>query len=224
MSGGVAPIPLPTQNPPLNLRRGLLSFQNLNAAALALILSASGMVGVQDIAFVLLSLFYIFFLSKFAFPTLSTTPPPPIFSDHQRLLTLYVSIGALIGLLLPVAYILHGAIEGDKNGIKSAAPHAFLMASQVLVEAVTFSGGFSLPVRVFVPVVYNAMRMYAILDWVKVEMMRGDEGGSGRRLVVGRSIAVANMVFWGFNLFGFLLPVYMPKAFKKYYTDNDKDS
>ncbi|KAI3731322.1 hypothetical protein L1987_62510 [Smallanthus sonchifolius] len=216
MSGGVAPLPLPNEKPSFNLRRGFLSFQNLNAAALIIILAASGMVGIQDIAFVLLSFVYMFFIAKIAFPTLSTTPDPPIFSDHQLLLTVYVSIGALIGLILPVAYIVHGVLEGDKEGIKAAVPHVFLLACQVLMEAVSFSGGFSLPVRVFVPVVYNAMRMYAILDWVKSEMMKGS---------VGRGIAMGNMVFWGFNLFGFLLPVYLPKAFKKYYADNkDKDS
>lgn len=87
------------------------------------------------------------------------------------------------------------------------------------MEGVTFSGGFSLPVRVFVPVVYNSMRMYAILDWVKEEVMKEDreEYGSERRLLVGRGLAIANMVFWGFNLFGFLLPFYLPRAFKKYY-------
>ncbi|KAI3817997.1 hypothetical protein L1987_11799 [Smallanthus sonchifolius] len=156
------------------------------------------------------------------------SPPPryPIFSDHQLLLTVYVSIGALIGLILPVAYIVHGVLEGDKEGIKAAAPHVFLLSCQVLMEAVTFSGWFSLPVRVFVPVVYNAMRMYAILDWVKSEVMKGNEGEyvNGRRLLVGRGLAMGNMVFWGFNLFGFLLPVYLPKAFKKYFADKDKDS
>ncbi|KAL8217927.1 hypothetical protein R6Q57_021300 [Mikania cordata] len=224
MSGGVAPIPLPNEKPSFNPRRGLLSFQNLNAAALTVILAASGMIGVQDVIFVLLSFLYMFILAKIAFPTLSTTPAPPIFADHLHLLTVYVSIGAIVGLILPVAYIFHGVLEGDKEDVKAAAPHVFLLASQVLMEAVSFSGGFSLPIRVFVPVVYNSMRMYAIMDWVQHEMTKVNEGeyGSSRRLKVGRGLAMANMVFWGFNLFGFLLPVYLPKAFKKYY-DADKD-
>lgn len=120
-------------------------------------------------------------------------------------------------------------LTGDKEGIKAAAPHVFLLACQVFMEGVTFSGGFSLPIRVFVPVVYNAMRMYAILDWVKSEMLKVNEveHGSSSRLFAGRSLAIANMVFWGFNLFGFLLPFYLPRAFKKYYAASslkNKDS
>nr|XP_043616190.1 uncharacterized protein LOC122588116 [Erigeron canadensis] len=205
--------------------------------AITIILSFSGLIGFQDITFVILSSFYMFFLSKFAFPTLSTTPAPPVFARHQRLLTAYVSVGALIGLVLPIAYIVHGVLLGDKEGVKAAAPHVFLLASQVLMESVTFSGGFSLPIRVFVPVCYNAMRMYAIMDWVKSEIMKGlndnydeklvvENGISERRLFFGRCLAFGNLVFWGFNLFGFLVPFYLPKAFKKYYDDvgDDNDS
>ncbi|CAH1430291.1 unnamed protein product [Lactuca virosa] len=229
MSGGVAPITLTNEEKPsLRRRQGFLSFNQLNALALIVVFSASGMVGVQDFAFVLISFFYMFFIAKVAFPTLSSNPEPPVFAEHKRLLTIYVSVGALIGLFLPVVYILHGVLEGDKEGIKAAAPHVFLLASQVFMEGVTFSGGFSLPIRVFVPVVYNSMRMSAILDWVKNEMMKENtvDHGSSRRLYAGRLLAMANMVFWGFNLFGFLLPFYLPRAFKKYYgsSHNNKDS
>ncbi|GJU88193.1 hypothetical protein Tco_1300616 [Tanacetum coccineum] len=228
MSGGVAPTSLTTEKPILRLTHGLVSFHNVNAVALTIILTFSGMIGAQDLVFVLLSFFYMFFIAKFAFPTLSKSVDPPIFADHGKILNIYVSIGAIIGLVLPVAYMVHGVLEGDKEGIKAAAPHVFLLASQVFMESVTFSGGFSLPVRVFVPVVYNAMRMYAILDWVKSEIMKVNEGefGSEKRLLFGRVLAMVNLVFWGFNLFGFLLPIYLPKAFKKYYasSDNSKDS
>ncbi|KAK1415242.1 hypothetical protein QVD17_31018 [Tagetes erecta] len=206
-----------------NLRQGLFSFQNLNAITLIIILAASGMVSFQHIAFVFFCFFYIFFLANFSFPTLSTNPEPPIFTTtQQRILTIYVSFAALIGLILPVAYIVHGALkddDDDKGGAKAASPHVFLLASQVLMEGVTFYGGFSLPIRVFVPVVYNAVRMYAILDWLMSELvMKGRN-----RVTVGISLAMVNLVFWGFNLFGFLLPVYLPKAFKNYYADKDKD-
>lgn len=113
MSGVVAPIPLTNEKPSLRLRYGLLSFQNLNAVAIAVLLAASGMIGVQDVVFVLLSFFYMFFIAKVAFPTLSTDPEPSVFAEHKRLLTVYVSVGALIGLLLPVVYIVHGVLEGD---------------------------------------------------------------------------------------------------------------
>ncbi|OVA14016.1 hypothetical protein BVC80_1787g92 [Macleaya cordata] len=215
---------LPTQIP--KTHRGLLSFRQLNALAVIIVLSASGMVSLQDFSFVILSVFYIFFLSKVSFPPQNPSiENPPIFGEKNRILGIYVSIGALIGLLLPIAYIFHGIIEGDKEGIKAAAPHVFLLSSQVFMEGLTFSNRFSLPIRVFVPVCYNAMRVLTIMDWLKAEIGKADEvfSGSERRLYVGRALALANMVFWCFNLFGFLLPVYLPRAFKRYYGYKVKD-
>ncbi|KAJ9553197.1 hypothetical protein OSB04_017242 [Centaurea solstitialis] len=219
MSAGAAPIALTNEKPSIGGRQGFFNFNQLNSLALMVVLAASGMVAFQDFAFVLLSFFYMLFISKVAFPALSSAPEPPVFGNNSRLLTVYVSVGAVVGLLLPVAYMVHGVLEGDKEGIKAAAPHVFLLASQVFMEGVTFSGEFSLPIRVFVPVVYNSMRMYAILEWLKNEIAKvnKEHHGSIRRLQVGRGLAIANMVFWSFNLFGFLLPFYLPKAFKKYY-------
>ncbi|MCD7461704.1 hypothetical protein HAX54_046838 [Datura stramonium] len=109
--------------------------------------------------------------------------------------------------------------RADTEGIKAAAPHVFLLASQVFMEGVTFTDGFSLPVRVFVPVFYNSRRIFTIMEWLSSEISKVDQeyGGDMRRVYMGRALAAANMAFWCFNLFGFLLPVYLPKAFKMYY-------
>lgn len=138
----------------------------------------------------------------------------------MKILRLYVLVGAIVGLFLPIAYIFHCIFEGDKEGIKAATPHVFLLSSQVFMEGVAFSSGFSLPVRVFVPVCYNARRIFTIVDWLRSEFSQvGEEyAGSNIRLYVGRGLAIGNMAFWCFNLFGFLLPVYLPKAFRKYYS------
>ncbi|KAG4121146.1 hypothetical protein ERO13_D11G188266v2 [Gossypium hirsutum] len=50
-------------------------------------------------------------------------------------------------------------------------------------------------------------------------MVDNEYAGSGKRVYVGRVLALANMGFWCFNLFGFWLPVYLPKAFKMYYSE-----
>ncbi|KAL1813801.1 hypothetical protein ACET3Z_023866 [Daucus carota] len=198
------------------------SLQQLNALAVIIVLSASGMVSIQDFAFVVFTLFYMYFISKVAFPTFSSSAEPPVFGEKNRILGLYVFIGALIGLFLPIAYIFEGVVEGDKEGIQAAVPHVFLLASQVFMEGVAFSDRFSLPIRVFVPVVYNSARIFTIMDWLRTEISKGHRefSGSERRLVVGRGLAVANLAFWCFNLFGFLLPFYMPKAFKAYYSSS----
>ncbi|KAL5727432.1 hypothetical protein ACHQM5_000630 [Ranunculus cassubicifolius] len=195
------------------------SLRQLNSLAVIVVLSASGMVSITDFSFVVFSFIYIFFLSKIAFPSLPTSIATPIFGEKNRMLGIYVMVAALIGLFLPIMYIFHGIIEGDKHGIKAASPHVFLLASQVFMEGLAFSGEFSIPIRVFVPVFYNTKRVFSIVDWLRAEIEKKDVEDSGDeiRLYVGRALAVANMAFWCFNLFGFLLPVYLPRAFKNYY-------
>ncbi|KAF8365172.1 hypothetical protein HHK36_001160 [Tetracentron sinense] len=232
MSGGVGPTPtygdisLPKEEDstsiPKNTRRSYLTFRHFNCVAIIIVLSASGMVSIEDFGFLLFSLIYIFIISKVAFPTLAPSKElePPVFDKNNKLLGIYFSIATLIGLFLPIGYILDGIFEGDKEGIKAAAPHLFLLCSQGFMEGVTFTSWFSTPIRVFVPVFYNSRRIFAIVEWLRSEIAKvdGDEfKGYARRLYFGRGLAVANLILWCYNLFGFLLPVYLPRAFKRYY-------
>ncbi|KAK1431719.1 hypothetical protein QVD17_08292 [Tagetes erecta] len=209
--------------PKSNLHRGIFSFQQLNALAIAIVLSASGMVAIEAFAFVIFSFFYMYFLSKVAFPTLPPTRNNNNVDDDEKnkLLGFYSFAGVVFGLFLPVAYIFEGIVEGDKEGIKAATPHVFLLASQLFLEGVAYSDRFSVPMRVLVAVVYNSTRIFSLMEWVRSEISKVEQEfhGSGRRLVMGRILAVANLVYWSFNLFGFLLPYYLPKAFKGYYSD-----
>ncbi|CAA3000535.1 uncharacterized protein LOC111393240 [Olea europaea subsp. europaea] len=209
----------PTKNP--QTRRGFFTFRQLNALAVIIVLSASGMVSIEDFAFVIFSIIYMYFMSKTAFPATSSLPHPRVFGETNKILSIYVFFAAVIGLFLPIAYIFKGIFEGDKEGIKAAAPHVFLLSSQVFMEGVSFSGNFSLPIRVFVPVFYNSRRIFTIVEWLRSEISKveAEYGGSSRRLYIGRALAIVNMAFWCFNLFGFLLPVFLPKAFKIYYSD-----
>ncbi|AES62505.1 hypothetical protein MtrunA17_Chr1g0202951 [Medicago truncatula] len=201
-------------------KTSFLSFRQLNCLAVVVVLSASGMVSPEDFGFVLFSVIYMCFISKVAFPSHPSKEQPPIFTQQIKILKIYVFIGAIIGLYAPIAYILHGIFEGDKEGIKAATPHVFLLASQVFMEGVAFSNGFSSPIRAFVPVIYNSRRIFTIVDWLRDEISKvGEEhSGSYKRIYAGRALAVANMAFWCFNLFGFLIPVYLPRVFKAYYS------
>ncbi|KAL2324550.1 hypothetical protein Fmac_023608 [Flemingia macrophylla] len=204
------------------LKAGFLSFRQLNCLALVIVLSASGMVSLEDFAFVVFSIVYMYFMSKMAFPSLHSSKEPLVFDPQKKILRIYVFIGAIIGLYTPIAYILQGIFEGDQEGIQAAAPHVFLLASQVFMEGVAFSGRFSTPIRAFVPVFYNSRRIFTIVDWLRSEIYKG-HSGSDKRIYVGRALALANMAFWCFNLFGFLLPVYLPKVFKLYYSGHKED-
>ncbi|KAJ7974166.1 Transmembrane protein [Quillaja saponaria] len=202
-------------------KAGFPSIHHLNALAVIIVFSASGMVSPQDFAFVVFSIIYMYFISKVAFPTLHPAEKEPtVFNPQNKILPFYVLTGAIVGLLLPIAYIIEGIFLGDKEGIKAAAPHVFLLASQVFMEGIAFSGRFSIPIRVFVPVFYNSRRIFTIVDWLRNEISKVDEqlSKSTRRHYIGTGLAIVNMAFWSFNIFGFLLPIYLPKAFKIYYS------
>ncbi|KAL3653702.1 hypothetical protein CASFOL_003383 [Castilleja foliolosa] len=192
--------------------RSFFTFRQLNVLSIMIVLAASGTVSAADLAFVVFSLIYMYFISRIAFPVTSPCADPPVFGEKNTILGLYVSFAAVIGLLLPIAYIFEGIYAGDRERIKAAAPHLFLLASQVFMEGVSFWGNFSLPIRVFVPVFYNSKRIFTIAEWLGSEFSKVDEGYGGstvKRLYVGRTLAAANMAFWCFNLFGFLLPVFL---------------
>lgn len=95
---------------------GYFTFRQLNALAATVVLAASGMVGVEDFAFVLFSLVYIHLISRIAFPILSPNAESPVFASNNKILGIYVSVGALVGLFLPIVYIFEGIFEGDKEG------------------------------------------------------------------------------------------------------------
>ncbi|KAK7315068.1 hypothetical protein VNO77_33600 [Canavalia gladiata] len=247
MSGGVGPtgcdISLPKEQevnykeqqdqslknpnkPTTQYKVGFLTFSQLNSLAVVIVLSASGMVSPEDFAFVFFSLIYMYFISKVAFPNLHPSRDNQVFNPQNKLLSLYEFLGAFIGLFTPIAYILEGVFEGDKEGIKAAAPHVFLLASQVFMEGLASSHKFSIPIRAFVPVFYNSRRIFTIVDWLRSEIYKTNEehSGSAWRIYVGRVLAIANMAFWCFNLFGFLLPVYLPKVLKMYYSSGSKEN
>ncbi|XP_047161660.1 uncharacterized protein LOC124831645 [Vigna umbellata] len=203
---------------------GFLSFTQLNSPAVVIILSSSGNVSHEDFAFVFFSLFYMYFIAKVAFPSLNPSKDPQVFNSQSKLLQLYALTGATIGLFTPIANILEGVFEGDKERIKAATPHVFLLASQVFMEGVASSQKFSAPIRALVPAFYNSRRIFSIVDWVRSEVykMNQEHSGSAWRVTVGRALAMTNMAFWSFNLFGFMFPFYLPKVLKAYYSQNNE--
>ncbi|OAY67459.1 hypothetical protein ACMD2_06695 [Ananas comosus] len=128
-----------------------------------------------------------------------------------------------------MAYIAHGLLlssDDDDNGaLAAAAPHLFLLAAQLFLEGAAAASGFSLPAFAAVPIAYNSRRMFALADWVRREAARAADGPgvSTLQVLAGRVLASANLVFWAFNLFGFLLPIYLPWALKTHYSAHYKD-
>ncbi|KAF0928606.1 hypothetical protein E2562_006047 [Oryza meyeriana var. granulata] len=230
MSGGVGPtcgggITLPSTGAPLpplhptptsptarpHHHYYLFSIKQLNSFGAAAVLAFSTTVPLSDIAFALLVIPYLVILSVIAFPQRPGKPNPaaPVFPGRGRLLLrVHDAVGFLVGAALPALYILDGLRAGDTAGVAAASPHAFLLAAQIFTEGLAAAW----PGR--------ARRMFAASEWLRQEMEKRDQfGGVGgaravarRRVLAGRVLAVANLAYWGVNLFAFLLPFYLPKA------------
>ncbi|XP_039050679.1 uncharacterized protein LOC120191860 [Hibiscus syriacus] len=202
-----------------------LSLRQLNCLAVMFILTARGMISLEDLAFVVFSIVYMHLLFKVAFPRNAPLKDCIVFDQRNKIFRSYMTFSAFIGLYFSVAYIIHG-IRGVNQPSRArprgegSGPHLFLVTSQVFMEGVAFTDRYSIPVQVFVPVLYNSRRIFTLVEWVRSEFSKVDnEHASSNRVYVGRVLALANMGLWCFNLFGFLLPVYLPRAFKKYYTE-----
>lgn len=203
---------------------GSVSFLQIQMIAYIVVFSVSGVVPFTDMAFVVFATIYVLVLSRSVFPPLGQGLPPPVFRSHG-LFRLWVMLGTVIGLFLPLAYVLGGFSRGDHMAVQGATPHLFLLASQMLTE--NFMAGlsfFSLPIRALTPILYSARRLVSIGAWIRKVFATPvpaatllETGIAAQWPLFGRCLALANLLFWSLNLFGFLIPFFLPRAFKKHY-------
>jgi hypothetical protein len=122
----------------------------------------------------------------------------------------WLRTGELFGYFLPLLALATGFADQCVTNIPARlvpsyvtmthmATSMFLICCQVMTEAATKRCGAPLPLRIFVPVAYNAVRMGPLYNWMLAgwDVMRLWE----------KMLALGNFVYWGTNLFGFLLPV-----------------
>jgi hypothetical protein len=149
-------------------------------------------------------------------------------ASPYRLFQAYVVLGTTVGLFLPLAHVLGGFARGDDAAVRSATPHLFLLSCQILTENVAGSlGAFSPPVRALVPLLYTVRRVFVIVDWVYdvwANRTLNQAATPQERLWVwfGRYLAAANLVYFSANLFVFLIPKFLPRAFDKYFRMRDE--
>lgn len=112
----------------------------------------------------------------------------------------WLRLGAIVGLILPLASVL-GYGFGPKKDLVSAALAArpcFLLCCQAVTEATSRRLLAPLPLRIFIPVAYNAVRLAPLWSWALTTTPLGP---------AGRALAIANYAYWTINLFAFLLPI-----------------
>lgn len=130
------------------------------------VFSASGLVPLIDILFPIVISIYSVFLSKLVFPRYKNADLQ-VFTGN-RAFQIYVVSGTIVGLFLPLAYVLGGFARNDQESVRAATPHLFLLSCQVLSEnLVSGLEIFSLPVRALMPILYNMRRLFSLADWAE---------------------------------------------------------
>jgi hypothetical protein len=188
-------------------------------AVLAMILLLSGYVRPLDVLLVSFLTGYFLILGMVArslrvdnvTPVLPALPPqghvPTLVSNplgytftNSRQYDLFLKCGVLVGLLAPILACLRYTLEHQTVAARACARPIFFLCFQALSEAVSRSRRVMtpLPIRILIPVAYNAVRLGYLWNWSFCPANLG---------WVGRSLALANLMYWALNLFGFLLPV-----------------
>ncbi|MCO5562155.1 hypothetical protein L7F22_015781 [Adiantum nelumboides] len=141
----------------------------LQLVAFIVVFSASGLVPLLDIVFPVFVTTYLATLSKFVFPSHHKEGGRMEIFHGSRNFQLYVMLGTVIGLFLPLAYVLGGFARGDRSAVKACTPHLFLLSAQILSEnLVSNLGVWSPPVRAFLAAIYNARRIFSLAHWVDI--------------------------------------------------------
>ncbi|KAL3511465.1 hypothetical protein ACH5RR_030866 [Cinchona calisaya] len=210
---------------------GSLRVIELQLVAFIMVFSASGLIPLLDIVFPAFATAYLIALSRFAFPSrcrIATGTSSPEIFQGSRLFRFYVVVGTTLGLFLPLAYVLGGFARGDEHAVRSATPHLFLLSFQILTENIISGLSlFSPPVRALVPLLYTVRRIFVIIDWIQDVWLNKTLPANAVLQDIawfwfGRGLAAANFVYFSINLFGFLIPRFLPRAFERYFSEKDE--
>ncbi len=112
----------------------------------------------------------------------------------------WLKLGVILGYILPNLAVGFYKFSNQRVLAKLCAKGVFFISCQIITENVMKKIFAPLPLRILVTLVYNSIRMVGLYDWV---MFPGEMKLWG----LGRVLAVGNFMYWGLNLFGFLLPV-----------------
>lgn len=133
---------------------------------------------------------------------------------NSNIYRLWLRLGAMLGLLLPTLALSmsivgikypsmgFGAtfIENADHVRRSLGDPLFLLCFQAITEGVSRAALLPLPMRILVPVVYNAVRLSSLHAWAF-------PAASSTIPTSLRILGISNLLYWYANLFLFLIPV-----------------
>eukprot|EP00879_Flechtneria_rotunda_P004367 GHRR01004618.1.p1 GENE.GHRR01004618.1~~GHRR01004618.1.p1 ORF type:complete len:229 (+),score=48.65 GHRR01004618.1:229-915(+) len=173
----------------------------LTAGCLALV--KTGAVPPQDVAFSIAWPAYIFGSNWLRFrnnASMQGRPPGPLVTDAW--VKTYAAGAGVLALIIPAAVCI---IQRDNPAVLQAVgPHLFLTSTQVICEYLTSGANVAMLPRMLVPIGFNTYRMWTLVTWCSAILPAG----------LGpwhQALAVLNLLFWAYNLFGFLLLNMVPR-------------
>jgi hypothetical protein len=134
----------------------------------------------------------------------------------------WVKSGVVLSLVAPLTLLLAASLWGGSGGgglqtdwlLEYTVRPLFLVICQVGTENMVSSRSnnpLPLPIRIFVPVAYNTLRLGYLWQWAlapyNTAASMATATASRWLLWAMQTVAVANLVYWTINLFGFLLPI-----------------
>jgi len=115
---------------------------------------------------------------------------------HSKSYKLWCQLGTILGFLSPIIFI--GLSYQQTQIIKPCARPLFFLSCQIITETLSQRSLVPLPIRILIPVLYNAVRLGSLWNWT-VSSMKGG-------ILIGKVLSTLNMMYWTINLFGFLIP------------------
>jgi len=121
---------------------------------------------------------------------------------NESWLRIYAAAAAVIALVLPATV---GVLNRSNPAILAlVGPHLYLTTAQIVCEFLTRGPRVALLPQLLVPMGFNTYRMWTLWVWVSAAAAAGAPAWH-----VG--LATANLLFWGYNLFIFLLLNILPR-------------
>jgi len=181
--------------------------------AIGLSLVVRGLVRPMDVALVACWTTYFIILNMTAqsirdstgAPIMPAVPPqghvPTILSNPMGMLfqrsvsyRRWLNLGAVVGLGLPLALLIHYIFQAEMDAARVLSRPIFVLCCQVVTEAISRRNLIPLPLRILIPLIYNATRLAYLWSWVTTSTILGR---------MGLGLGIINFVYWSLNLLSF---------------------
>ena len=120
----------------------------------------------------------------------------------------WLRTGVIFGYVMPFLYLFKTVLAGHKHLSETIASNVFLISCQIMTEEMSRKVLTPLPIRILIPLIYNSLRMGPLYEWVLCWSTMSK---------YGKILSLVNFLYWGMNLFLFLIPIASMKYMRSYF-------